>query len=235
MIRHVAAVVLVALAVISPGAASSETVELVGGEWVVGALREATPAGVLVDVGGQTIKFPLDKVRAIYFGPPSAPAPSSLTVPPPPAQPRTPSTATEALQVVKSLRSTVQGGPSFPEYQAKVGGAADILERYLAGLPDRPEIEAIRDALRYYVLAESAWSNQGVASRTVWLRKDAALDRCPGYQDFARDMQSKGDAYYDDRVRNYVVIADGVISVLWSCASGKVTEAETLAVKARGE
>src|SRR5258706_13026541 len=101
MIRHVAAVVLVALAVISPGAASSETVELVGGEWVVGALREATPAGVLVDVGGQTIKFPLDRVRAIYFGPPSAPTPSSLTVPPPPAQPRTPSTATGAAQVGK--------------------------------------------------------------------------------------------------------------------------------------
>jgi hypothetical protein len=33
-------------------------------------------------------------------------------------------------------------------------------------------------------------------------------------------------------VKNYVVISDGVISVLWSCASEKIAEAETLLANA---
>ena len=117
---------------------------------------------------------------------------------------------------------------NFKEYQTRVSAAATIVDRYLAALPEGPESESISDAVRYYVLAESAWNNQGTASRTVWLRKADALDRCAAYQDYAKSMQSKGEAFYAERVRNYVVISDGVISVLWSCASEKIAEAETL-------
>jgi len=258
MFGRLVAAAIIALALGWHRPATAEMVELNGGDWVQGTLKEATPAGVVVEVGGQTIRFSTDRVRAIYFTAPSQPAqaqpaqaqpaPAQATSaqpeppqlppvsPPPPAsaQPTpTGSTAGDALQVVKSLRSAVLGGMSFREYQARVNAAATIVDRYLAALPGGPESESIHDAVRYYVLAESAWNNQGVVSRTAWLRKDGVLDRCPAYQEFAETMRTKGDAYYDERVKNYVVISDGVISVLWSCASEKIAEVETLLVNAK--
>ncbi len=280
MLRRLAFSAAIVLALVWPRLASAEVVELSGGEWVEGRLKEVTGAGVVVEVGGQTITFPSDRVLAIYFRStsqgapaqpaPTAPPPSPAASPPPPAagaltpaatapapstaSPPPPSAATspsapapssassaarrsspaaDALQVVKSLRSAVLGGMSFREYQARVNAAANIVDRYLAALPDGPESESISDAVRYFTLAESAWNNQGTTSRTVWLRKADALDRCTAYQDYARSMQSKGEAYYAERVKNYVVIADGVISVLWSCASEKIAEAETLLANAK--
>ena len=275
MLRRLAFSAAVLMALVWPRPTSAEVIELSGGEWVEGRLKEVTAAGVVVEVGGQTITFSPDRVLAIYFrstsqgalaqppsaavAPPSgaappppsaapspaAPAPPTASPPPPsatssspPAPPYTPSPArrsspaADALQVVKSLRSAVLGGMSFREYQTRVNAAANIVDRYLAALPDGPESESISDAVRYFTLAESAWNNQGTTSRTVWLRKADALERCAAYQDYAKSMQSKGEAYYAERVKNYVVIADGVISVLWSCASEKIAEAETMLANA---
>jgi hypothetical protein len=262
MVGRLAVLVLVALTLAGPRLAVAEVIELNGGDWVEGRLKEVTPSSVVVEVGGQTITFPSDRVAAIYFrsssqAPPAAPAtppspapappvagpsaPAGSAAPTPVALParssaptlyKSPSPTADALQVVRSLRSAVLGGLNFREYQSKVSAAATIVDRYLAALPEGPESQSIHDAVRYYVLAESAWNNQGAASRTVWLRKVDALDRCTAYQDFAKTMQSKGDAYYAERVKNYVVISDGVISVLWSCASEKIAEAETLLANA---
>ena len=238
MIGRLGVAVIVALALVWPHPAPAELVELNGGDWVQGALREVTPAGVVVEVGGQTVRFTRDRVRAIYFGPSSPQArPLGPQLPqsptswgPPPSV--TPSAAADALQVLKSLRSAVLARIGLQEYQAKVTDAATILDRYLATLPSGSEKETVHDAARYYVLAASAWNNQGRVSPLTWLRKDDALDRCAMYQDFAEAMRSKGEAYYDERVQNYVVISDGVISVLWSCASEKIAEAETLLANA---
>lgn len=257
MLGRLAFSAVIVLALVWARSVSAEVVELSGGEWVEGKLREVTPAGVVVEVGGQTVTFPPDRVLAIYFrassqgappqpapqGAPAQPAPAAPPPPPaagppslpaasPPSSPSPPfrgsSPTADALQVVKSLRSAVLGGMSFREYQTRVNAATTIVDRYLAALPEGPESESISDAVRYYALAGSAWSNQGTTSRTVWLRKVDALDRCTAYQDYAKSMQSKGEAYYAERVKNYVVISDGVISVLWSCASEKIAEAETL-------
>ena len=256
MVGRLAAFVLAVLTLVCPVPAFPEVVELNGGEWVEGRLKEVTPAGVVVEVGGQTVTFPSDRVQAIYFRGSSQAPPAPPAGPPPPAPPgavpsappeaaapaspalpsrpspvtifKSPTPTADALQVVRSLRSAVLGGMNFREYQSRVNAAATIVDRYLAALPEGPESQSINDAVRYYVLAGSAWNNQGAASRTVWLRKVDALDRCSAYQDFAKTMQSKGDAYYAERVKNYVVISDGVISVLWSCASEKIAEAETL-------
>ena len=263
MVGRLAVLVLVALMLVTPRLAVAEVIELNGGDWVEGRLKEVTPSSVVVEVGGQTITFPSDRVAAIYFrgstqGPPATPASSQSPAPPAPpvaapapppgvAAPtsaalparssaptvfKSPSPTADALQVVRSLRTAVLGGLNFREYQSRVSAAATIVDRYLAALPEGPESQSINDAVRYYVLAESAWNNQGAATRTVWLRKVDALDRCTAYQDFAKTMQSKGDAYYAERVKNYVVISDGVISVLWSCASEKIAEAETLLANA---
>ena len=133
--------------------------------------------------------------------------------------------------MIKSLRAALNNGMGFSEYQARVASANTVVDRHLAAISGSPESDTIGDAARYYTLAASAWNNQGATSRTVWLRKDDALRRCTAYQEFARAMQDKGEAFYAERVSNYVVISDGVISVLWSCASDKITEAEALLAK----
>ncbi|HEV8440713.1 MAG TPA: hypothetical protein VGT40_21710 [Methylomirabilota bacterium] len=212
--------------------AAADVVELRGGERVEGTLREATPAGVLVEVAGQGIRFEVDKVRAIYFG-----SPGPRPTPPSPGTESAvgaaaTSPASAALQLLHSLRSAVAGGTTLREYQARVNNTAPVVELYLAAVPPEPG-DAIRDAMRYYVLAASAWSNQAAASRTVWLKRDDALARCAAYREFAQAMQSKGEAHYAERTRNYVVIGDGVISVLWSCAADKISEADTLVLKAK--
>src|SRR5262249_29581917 len=133
----------------------------------------------------------------VASAPPGAATPPALSAPGPgplPAAPavapsspaRRSSPAADALQAVKSLRSAILGGMSFREYQTRVNAAANIVDRYLAALPDGPESESISDAVRYFTLAESAWNNQGTTSRTVWLRKADALDRCSAYQDYAK-------------------------------------------------
>jgi hypothetical protein len=216
--------------------ASADVVELRGGDRVEGTLKEATPAAVVIEVAGQSIRFDVAKVRAIYFGPSGQP-PAAQDVPPPPAPPLAPppppvSPGAGALQLMQSLRSTIAAGMTLREYETRLNGTAPLVELYLAGLPPA-SADALRDAMRYYLLAEWAWSNQGIASRTVWLRKDDVLARCPAYQEFASAMQAKGDAYYAERTKSYIVIADGAVPVLWSCASDKITDAETFLLKAQ--
>jgi len=239
------------------GAVSAEVVEFVGGDRVEGTLKEATPAAVIVEVAGQSIRFETGKVRAIYFRSPvptpspgtttpaptqapaaTAPAQSPVAAPAaPPAPPATsaaPSTsAAPALSLLQSLRSAVANGIGLREYEAQVSYLTPLVTLYVAASPPPPGAEAIRDAMRYYVLAESAWENQGILSRTVWLKRDEALARCAAYESFAREMQDKGEAYYAERMRSYLEISDGVIPVLWSCAADRIAEAEKLTVAAK--
>lgn len=60
--------------------AAADVVELKTGQRVDGTLRQATPASVSIEVGGQTITFEGEKVRAIYFG--VAPASTSMAATP---------------------------------------------------------------------------------------------------------------------------------------------------------
>src|SRR5437016_3288518 len=66
--------------------ARGDTIELKTGERIEGAFKQATSAGAVIEVGGQSITIPLENVQAIYFGlipgrPGSGPKPS--LVPPP--------------------------------------------------------------------------------------------------------------------------------------------------------
>lgn len=47
---------------------SGDTIELKTGERVDGTFKEATAASAVIEVAGQPITFPLEKVKAIYFG-----------------------------------------------------------------------------------------------------------------------------------------------------------------------
>src|SRR5262249_34473090 len=79
---------------------------------------------------------------------------------------------------------------------------------------------------RYYEIADFAWRNHSVTFNTVWLQKDDALARCEAYREFAEQMQAKGDPFYSERTRTFLLISDGVLDVIWSCAAERVDVAE---------
>ena len=68
-------VALLGLLLAFPVGGGADVVELKTGRRVEGTLKQATPASVSIEVGGQTITFTGDKVRAIYFG--AAPTPAA--------------------------------------------------------------------------------------------------------------------------------------------------------------
>jgi hypothetical protein len=210
------ALALALLTLVPRGSVAADVVELESGERVEGLIRQADPVAVIVEVGGQVIAFERERVRAIYFETP-------------PWAARRPMPG-EALQAVKALWSGVTGTGSRLENGARLRELRSTLDRYLAGAAGASPgaSDPVGDAIRYYVLAESAWGNLSPSTRTVWLKRDALLDRCRAYRDFAQAMRAKGEAYYAERTRGYVNISDAVIPVLWTCASEKIAEAEKL-------
>jgi hypothetical protein len=98
--------------------AIADVIELNTGQRVEGAFKQATSRLVSVEVGGQTITFPRDKVRAIYLGP------ASNVV-------SQPSLRVEALRSLKGVQSAVAGGISYSDYAPRVTDAKIVVDRYL--------------------------------------------------------------------------------------------------------
>src|SRR5262249_32136806 len=142
--------------------ASADVLQLQSGERIEGVVREYTPAGVVIEIAEQSIRFEASAVRAIYFGQiplvATAPAPSASPQPSTSAspQPSTPPSAAGVLQLMKSLRPGATGNARLSEYQARVLAAAPVVDLYLAGLAPGTGADAVRDAMRYHELAGSA-------------------------------------------------------------------------------
>src|ERR1017187_370987 len=83
---------------------SAETLELKTGERIDGAFKQATSAGVVIEVAGQSVTIGIEKVRAIYFG--AAPAPLRAG----------PTALEEAMGALKGIRSATESGISFRDY-----------------------------------------------------------------------------------------------------------------------
>lgn len=199
--------------------ADAVVIELKSGRRVEGTLREANSARVTLDADGQTVAFETADVRAIYF---AEPGPAAFA--PPPPQPRGP----DALEVLKALRTALVIGTSAREFSPRVGEARAVVDRYLGSIPGGMPAggPALRDAMRYYQASEFAWRNHSVASSTVWIKREDVLEQCASYRDFAQQMQARGEPYYSERTRSFLVISDGVLPVLWSCAADRIDEAE---------
>jgi hypothetical protein len=89
-------------------ATAADVIELRSGLRIEGTLKQASPAGVVVEVGGQVRTFEAGDVRAIYFtAPPPRPAAA-------PAGPVTGSPAVDELGSLKGLRAAAAGGGTSP-------------------------------------------------------------------------------------------------------------------------
>jgi len=131
-----------------------DVIELKTGQRVEGNFKQATPNGVVIEVGGQDIRFKTDQVRAIYFG--RAPGV-------PPGQP---SSLQEAIRSLKALQSVTSGSVTYSEYASRVNDAKIVVDRYLeeAERDDGILRDAVKAAIGYYVLVSSLW-NAKIASR----------------------------------------------------------------------
>lgn len=210
--------------------AIADVVELKTGQRVEGRFKQATPASVSIEVGGQTITFTHDKVRAIYFGSaPSAAVQSSLRA--------------EALRAVKGVQSAVAGSISYRDYTPRVTDAKIVVDRYLDEEKSDPDaIKAqITAAMEYYTLASKAWSEKISVDADV---KNLALDPltkdCPSAQ--AAIQEGRKSPFYAgvnaevigmevgygiskaSAIDNLILVNS--FSSFWSCASNKIAEAD---------
>lgn len=198
----------------------ADVVELKTGQRVEGNFKQATPAGVVIEVGGQTITFEQEKVRAIYFGP--TPTPQVL-----------PSALDEAIKALKALESATKGGVSYREYAPRVIDAKVIVDRYL-GMPisgDQSIRQAVADAMSFYVLASTAWNGRVVRGGTesfVAAGRDPAVQKCPAAKQAAEEPRRASPSpriLGEDYAIGSALAYFGLPS-LWSCASDKIAEAE---------
>lgn len=136
------------LATLYAVALRADTVELKTGERVDGAFRQATAAGVMIEIAGQAMTIPLAKVQAIYFGP-AKPAAASAA----------PSPTAEALDALHALRSVTESGITFRDYAPRVLDAKIRVDRYLSSsADDAAELRgSIWLATREYELASRVW------------------------------------------------------------------------------
>jgi ABC-type Fe3+-hydroxamate transport system substrate-binding protein len=125
---------------------SAGTIELKTGERIEGKFIAATSTHAVIEVAGQSITIPLEKVRAIYFGA----VPARTVAGPPPSH--------EALDALKALQSVAQSGIAYREYATRVLDARVKVDQYLSSQADTTELRrAIRGAIMDYELAGNIW------------------------------------------------------------------------------
>jgi hypothetical protein len=214
-----------------------DTIELKTGERIDGTFKQATSAGALIEVAGQSITIPLDRVQAIYFGA----VPVRTAAGPPASQ--------EALSALRALRSVTGSGITLREYATRVLDARVTVDRYLSQGSDGRELRrAIRAAMVEYELAYRAWQansgdwNLGFSRAMGETMQDPEVARCPTVQtvtarvDNPQPQPLKGrsprpPSSPPDRATMLGLelsnISGGSLAPgIWACASAQVSQAE---------
>jgi hypothetical protein len=116
-----------------------DVVELKTGERLQGTFKQATAAGVVIEVGGQRITMPLAKVRAIYFG---EAAPAVAPVAAPVSEPKR-----LMLEALNELRALTQvGSVTRRDYDLKLAEVSAKAQTLFPIPPLRAEGTSTEDA-----------------------------------------------------------------------------------------
>jgi hypothetical protein len=215
-----------------------DVIELKTGERLEGTFKQATTAGVVIEVGGQSINMPLEKVRVIYLG--SAPPPQTTLQQP---NPQTPS-AHDALQALKAVQSVTSMGVNYRDYATRVQDAKIKVDQFIESpqAKETPGRDSIRLAMRYYEVATQAWAleisparantYQATLSMGHLLNEDKEIGECPGLRGLLATVNKptsvKSLNQPDFRLFYLAGLVGKQPAVLWSCASDKIAEAERL-------
>jgi hypothetical protein len=226
----------------------ADTIEMKTGERVDGVFERATQDGAVIKVGGQTLTFSLEKIRAIYLG---------SALPPPVASAESPDKA--ALDALRALRSITSSGISLRDYSPRVLDARVTVDRYLnSASKDAPGVANISLAMRYYEIANLAWpitTTSGVNSvapstrlaETIRAEKDQLAGACPKIAGVVTQADAKNakslalaaaEAQKKPRAQNQMVLRptdDLIIQLMlnalrppevWACAEKQIADAE---------
>jgi hypothetical protein len=218
---HIVAVRIGILLLVAFATIRADTVELKTGEKIEGKFKQATQAGVVIEVGGQAVTFGIEKVRAIYFG--SAPVSQQV-----------PSQIGQALDALKALNSVTSAGVTFREYSTRVLDAKVVVDRFLASAPQDPAHDAISSAMGYHEMASQAWST--TFRRPLSGGPDTFLEVGTKLQ---HDSCPEAVKLVERAATNHAGPGDLGLFVgqhpgpLWQCAARKVAEAESITAKTK--
>jgi hypothetical protein len=213
--------------------AFGDVVELKSGERIEGKFKQATSAGVVIEVGDQPITMPLEKVRAIYFG----------SAPDLPASAQQASPVHEALTALKALQSVTTVGVNYRDYASRVLDTKVKVDQFLQSPKENsvPGRDAIRLAMRYYELASQAWGSKISSGADSYqqsvnvghtLAEDKEISACPAVQQLvatsAKTPPPKG-AKSNAEFQFFFIAFEvgGRPAILWRCASDKIADAES--------
>lgn len=203
--------------------AHADVVELKTGQRVEGTLKQATPASVSVEVGGQTITFEGEKVRAIYFGaaPSTSAAPSSL-VP-----------SREAIKALRGLQSVTSSGVTYREYGPRLQDTKIAVDQYLQSDTDQVARPPIQSSMNYYVLASRAWAlhlQRGPSElQLAALGRESAITECPALNNLIKILVPGLTMYKTEEAKiGFAAASPPALRLFWSCAADKIAEAEKL-------
>lgn len=230
-IKSIMRLCLALVALMPVGLLNADTIELKTGEKIEGVFKQAGSAGTVIEVGGQPVTFPMDKVRAIYLG--TAP----ITQLGPPA------VHGAALDALRGLRSIAGSGVSYRDYAPRVLDAKVIVDKYAGQAGDDRLAPVIAKAMQYFELASQAWGlkisglSNGGLNRVVDIGKAVApdLDVCPALRAEAqRNEQMRAQMKIKpprNEMESFATLGMdmGNPAALWKCAGERVAEAEKMA------
>lgn len=196
----------------------ADTLELKTGERMDGTFKQAGAAGVVIEVAGQPLTVPLEKVKAIYFG---AASPANISAFSP---------IKDALDALRGLRSVTESGVSYRQYSERVLDAKVKVDQVSGD--SSPAAAAATSAMRYYQLASNAWNSaisvSNANSYAIMLETGRGLQEllgdCPTLSRFVSTIPAKIQG--SNRTSMLSSLVGQQPSVVWPCASAKLALAE---------
>jgi len=212
-----------------PDPMAADLVELKSGERVEGTFKQATPTGVVIEVAGQTITFPLDRVRAIYFG--AAPVMAGKELTPPQPSPLLMS----ALNALKALSSMTEMGVTYRDYWSKVQETKIEVDRFLQdpAQSDLPARKNIEEVLGFHVLAAQIWNAKmapglGFVALAERIQNSPIFDQCPL---LLKEFEANPDKRPNMKGAVIAAHTEETCANLWKCANAKLAEADRVSVQ----
>lgn len=227
-----AAIRLVVLPLLITAAVRADTIEMKSGERVDGAFKHASAAGAVIEVAGQAITIPLEKVKAIYFGAAERPAPPAGEF-------------DGALDALKALQSATETGISFRDYTQLVLDARIKVDRSLRSASNTDDFrrKAVQIAIGEYELARDVWDvslnflnamkfNADRLEAIARMIEDSEA-KCSVLTEFVvrepnKHGQQLASSFLSETSALYEVRHVRTHELLWSCASARVAEVERL-------
>jgi hypothetical protein len=211
-----AAIRMAFLAVLVVVLGRADTIEMKSGERVDGAFKQASSASAVIEVAGQAITIPLEKVKAIYFGAPPTQAGAGPTL------------QQEAMDTLRALRSVTTSGIGYRDYAQRVSDARVKVDRYLASPTKDPARRVIDLAMRYYEIARDPFANGILNGTGTIIAGDPTLQVCTTLQAASVNMRSRTGEQGLKSAGSVMLYVGKNPEVLWTCASEQLTEAESL-------